>query len=363
MTRPIVKSRYDSHRALSKVSRAHASKVAFKTGMPLSKEKWVRWLTRKTGTDEQRGKHFPILGSKADLPKLRYRKPTALEKARLTKLELDTAKEERDLLDAGFKGWLIGVKYKDGSTEEIPIIAKNYTEALRKARPKMNQAASQMDEIVIIDPSIGEILHKVGAGARRAAHAIARGVKMVPGIARRVYRAGEREALKAARRLGRISALPAEIGEAYEIGAAYRPGIVPAEAEAGEPARRVLTPDEASRLVAEAVRGAPLAAKEKAEIEKAPMLYRPREEPMPEWYTPAAISAARERIAARIAGRPIKAFDPRALRPFGIPMREYQLQSYHPGSHEEYEEHRVSRIQAARRKAAWKERAPVKIES
>jgi hypothetical protein len=43
-------------------------------------------------------------------------------------------------------------------------------------------------------------------------------------------------------------------------------------------------------------------------------------------------------------------------------MREYQLQSYHPGAHEEYEEHRISRIQAARVKAAWKERAPVTFE-
>jgi hypothetical protein len=88
--------------------------------------------------------------------------------------------------------------------------------------------------------------------------------------------------------------------EAYEVGREARPGIIPA-AE-GEPERRVLTPEEASRLVAEAVRKAPLTEAEKAEIEKYPLLYRPREEPPP--YTVEELRAAQQRIAERRAAAP-----------------------------------------------------------
>jgi hypothetical protein len=325
-----------------------------------------QWLTRKEGSLKQIGQKFPVLGSKSSLPRIRYKRATPTERARLTKLELDVAKAEREMLDRGQKGFEIGVKYLDGSTEIIPVIAGSYQEALKKARPKMNQIESQIDEIVICDPDWGEIAHKIGAGARRLAHGIARGVRMIPKAAGAV----ERAAIRTGRRIGRIAALPTEIQEAYEIGKKERPGITPAAP--GEPARRVLTPDEASRLVAEAMRGAPLTQIEKAKIDAAPLLYRPIEEPMPAWYTPEALKAAQERLAhipRKHAWQPTERINGRALRPFGIPMREYQLRSYHPGRHEAYEAKRVAsiesahgRVEQARRQAAWKARAPVRLE-
>lgn len=110
---------------------------------------------------------------------MRYRQAGIRRALGQTRLSSETLAQERRLLAAGFKGWTIGVTYKDGSTEQIPIVARSYQEALRMARPKMNQVSSQVYEIVIVDPSLGEILHKVGAGAARVAKSIGRGVYRV----------------------------------------------------------------------------------------------------------------------------------------------------------------------------------------
>lgn len=291
------------------------------------------FLTRTQGTPRQVGQVFPVLGSKSNLPKIHYRRPTYIERRKLTDLELMAAKEERKLLDLGFKAWLIAVKYKDGSTEEIPIIAKDYQSALDKAKPKMNQVSSQIDEIVIIDPKIGEILHKIGTSAMVAARKIARGVKMAP---EKLEKAG----IKTARKLGRIAAMPAEFREAYEAAKAERPWLKP-EQFAKEQHIPIKTVEDWRR-------------------QPTPAIYKPKI--ATEEYTPGQLvllrEATRQSIAKKAAKRavPSSRLNGRALRPFGIPMREYQLRTI-----DEPKTETAERIELARRRAAWEERAPVTI--
>jgi hypothetical protein len=293
----------------------------------------VSFLTRKQGTPEQIGQVFPTPYMRKH-DRIKYRKPTHFERQKLSDLELKAAKEERKLLDAGFKAWVIAVKYKDGSTEEIPIIAKDYQSALDKAKPKMNQVASQVDEIVIIDPKLGEILRKIGTGAMVAAKKIARGVKMAP---EKIEKMG----IKAARKLGRIAAMPAEFGEAYEAAKAERPWLKP-EQFAKE-------------------QGVHVSSIEEWRKEPTPAIYRPeRISTSIEEYTPSErAELVRQTMIARqartrVAQRP--RLNGRALRPFGISMREYQLRTV-----EEPKTEIAERVELARRKAAWEERAPVTI--
>lgn len=291
------------------------------------------FLTRKQGTPEQIGQVFPTPYMRKHA-KIKYRKPTYLERQKLSDLELRAAKEERKLLDAGFKAWVIAVKYKDGSTEEIPIIAKDYQNALDKAKPKMNQVASQIDEIVIIDPKLGEILRKIGTGAMVVAKKIARGVKMAP---EKIEKMG----IRAARKLGRIAAMPAELREAYEAAKAERPWLKP-EQFAKE-------------------QGVPISTQEEWRREPTPAIYRPERVSIPtEEYTPSErAELVRQTMIARQAkarATPRPRLNGRALRPFGIPMREYQLRAV-----EEPKTEIAERVELARRKAAWEERAPITI--
>lgn len=295
----------------------------------------TKFLTRKQGTPKQIGQVFPTPYTRKHA-KIKYRRPTQLESQKLSDLELRAAREERKLLDANFKGWLIAVKYKDGSTEEIPIIAKDYQSALDKAKPKMNQVASQIDEIVIIDPKLGEILHKIGTGAMVVAKKIGRGVKTVIEKApEKIEKAG----IKTARELGRIAAWPAEMREAYEAAKAERPWLKP-EQFAKEQGVHVRTIEEWHK-------------------EPTPAVYSPKRISMPtEEYMPSErAELVRQTIIARQA-RAVQRpkLNGRALRPFGIPMRQYQLRTVELAAHEE-----PSRIELARRKAAWSERAPVEF--
>ena len=319
---------------------------------PISKPRGNRarvqldFRTRTTGTPRQIGKVFPVAGQGKKLPKLRFKKPTMKEKTRLTQLEREAFMEEQKLKAAGFKAWLISVRYKDGSTEEIPLIAKTYQEALRKAKPKMNQVASQIDEIVITDPKIGEILHKVGAGAMKAARKIGRGLMKAPA---RIEKLG----LKAARKLGRIWAQPEQMREAFGAAKKERPWLTPEQfaEEQGAPPKTVKEWREApTPSVYMPERAAPRA------VEEAPE------------YTPyqrrllAAETARYARETAEVRGIRLQRarINGRSWKPFGVPLLEYQSGgSAAPAAEREAQ---PSRVGAARRKAAWTERAPVKIE-
>jgi hypothetical protein len=272
------------------------------------------------------------------LPKLRFKKPTRKEKTRLTQLEREAFREEEKLKAAGFKAWVIGVRYKDGSTEEIPIIAKTYQEALRKAKPKMNQCKEQIDEITIVDPSIGEVLHKLGAGARKAARKIAKGVKMLPAKV-------EKLGLKAARKLGRIWAQPEQMREAFAAAKAERPWLTEEQFAAETGITRLR----------EAEVGVP-------QISAPGIQYPPSERELLSAETAETLRREAERREAREAAeverirRPRARLNGRGLRPFGISLREYQTSQ--PELEPKYEE---APAKIGKRRGAWKGRAHVTI--
>jgi len=181
--------------------------------------------TRTHGTQKQIGKRFPVLEIK-EKPKFdrgtlaRRKSPLSIP---VSPTELHAADAEAELLEAGFKGWTITVKYQDGTMEDVPCIAKTWKEALEKAEPQFQHINTKaVDEIVIVDPDLGEVFHKIGAGARRVAGGIAKGVKFAVRKVRETGGAIRRRAVGAAETLGRIAGTPAEMREAYEAGREYR---------------------------------------------------------------------------------------------------------------------------------------------
>jgi ribosomal protein S18 len=219
-----------------------------KTSAKLIKPKKKRldsFLTRKRGTINQIGKPFPtqspffnkkrpkIIGKETQ----RAFKGDAFKKEDLKKtyLEKMAIEQERLLTEAGFKGWTIAVQYKDGEVENIPLVARTLDEAFVKAKDKMNQDPSQVYEMVIVDPKIGEILHKIGSSAARVASKIAKGtLKSAKKLGKQVYAQAkkqikalpaktEKALVGAARVAGRISAVPTEVRESYAEAKQERP--------------------------------------------------------------------------------------------------------------------------------------------
>lgn len=114
----------------------------------------IDWRTRIKGTPRQLGQKFPIVAEKGHLAPQRWGKRRLAEQAKITRLELDTMRAEREMEAAGFKGFTIGIKMKDGTVDEIPLIAKEWHTAFNVARMRMkNYNPDQIDEITIIDPS------------------------------------------------------------------------------------------------------------------------------------------------------------------------------------------------------------------
>jgi len=187
----------------------------------------TQFLKRKRGTPKQIGQPFPVVAAKMSKPIFERR---ALTRGRmpLTPVERHALKAEEELIAGGFKGWNITIKLKDGKVIDVPLIAKTWDEAMRIAKSQMQKYnPKDIEELVITDPSISEVLHKMGAGARIVAGAIGRGawrgVKALARVAKRVPGAVERAGIRAAREIGRIEAIPAEMREAYEEAKAERP--------------------------------------------------------------------------------------------------------------------------------------------
>lgn len=133
--------------------------------------------SRRLGNRDPRiGKAFPMFQPHKRPPLLIPKHPYKSTRMPLTHLEKHAAVAEQELLKAGFKGWMITIKLKNGHIEDIPLVAKSWEQALAMARPRIHKYHSNdIDEIVIQDPSLGEILHKIGSGAVRVAKAIGRG--------------------------------------------------------------------------------------------------------------------------------------------------------------------------------------------
>ena len=221
-----MRMKYDAGRAKRKIEKLHATKVRFLTG----------FKTRIHGTDKQVGQVFPV-GSMSGkrLPLMRAPKYHGINP--LTPLELDTIHAEERMLQANLKGFTIGIRLKSGEIDEIPLIAKSWHEAFGAAQRHMQKYDPEdIDEITIVDPSLKEIAHAIAGGARRFAGAIKRGVEKIPRYAKKAEVLG----LKAARKLGRIAAMPEEMKEAFAAGERERPwpeeGAVPTYEEEKEEA-------------------------------------------------------------------------------------------------------------------------------
>jgi hypothetical protein len=158
--------------------------------------KQTTFLTRTRGTRNQIGKVFPTT-IRAKRPHIFTRALARRSKTPfpLTPVEKHAIEKEKRLLASGFKGFTITIKLKNGRIEDIPLIAKDWEAAFKIAQKNMRKYdPALIDEIVIVDPSLGEILHKMGAGAKRAAGAIARGAKWVGRKAAGVAKAAKRKA-------------------------------------------------------------------------------------------------------------------------------------------------------------------------
>jgi len=167
--------------------------------------------------DPRIGKPFPTAAFiQTEKPKFQ-RGALMRQKMPLTPVEKHAISEEEELTQSGFKGWTITVKYKDGHIDDIPLIAKSLDEAWSKAREKIKDPEN-VHEIVVVDPKIGEILHKIGSAAAGAARRIASGTM-------RIARGVRKAVVTGAHAAGRAIALPSEAKEAFQAGREERPPL------------------------------------------------------------------------------------------------------------------------------------------
>jgi len=239
-------------------------------------QKALSWRTRKKGTKRQIGQKFPIAGPRKRLARPKYPLGRGsipygtMKKTMLERLTMKAANDKWKHAAAGYeergeKGWMIGIKYKDESTQTIPIIGVDtYEEALNKAKALMDQPVKNVHEITIVDPSLREILHKIGSGAKRALTAVWEEAKKMPA---RI----ERFVIAVARGIGRVDAIPDEMKEAYLEALRERPWASEGEIKRWLEERGLMGHPEVQQEITRRVAIIP-------EREKLPRIYIPPEE-------------------------------------------------------------------------------------
>lgn len=245
---------------------------------------------RKTGTPRQIGQVFPVrnpLYNGHTRPKLQY--PRAFtgksfqgESFRgqnpLTVVEQRAIDVEDELKKAGMKGWTITVKYKDGVVEDFPIIADSFEHAMDTAKDKLSEKGDMVYEITIVDPLLGEVLHKIGSGAAKAAKFIGKGawkaVKGLSRVAKKIPGQVERAALSTSETMGRAASLPTRMGETYEE--AYERRDWPQEPEPAPPSIPVAKWETAAAYRTGRAAQAPMTMQEWRQ--RTPDIYKPEEE-------------------------------------------------------------------------------------
>jgi hypothetical protein len=239
-----------------------------------------------------------------------------------------------ELTEAGFKAYTIGIRMKTGEEIMIPLICKTWDEAIDKARSKMNELdKSQIQELVIQDPDLHQLLHQFGAGARSVAGMIGKGIKKLPGLARKTEAYG----IKAARKAGRLAAIPKEIQEAFRAGERERPWTAEEAATTEKPTTEEELLAESRRLQRIGVAGAePRPVKEAARPE-----YTPYERRILSAETARTYQAAEAR--RRFVNRPFSSKVPWSSEPAKTPSM-------------------IEAEEQAIRKARWEHRAPVTFE-
>jgi len=121
------------------------------------------------------------------------------------------------LLSTDLKGYTVTFVYKDGIRQEVPILAKSHQEALQGAcfiidhdKDKVHNL-DDVDQVRIVDPTIGEVLRVVGVRAKRVVgKAVAKAREIIPKVGVAIG--------KVPYALGRLRALPEELRREYERG-------------------------------------------------------------------------------------------------------------------------------------------------
>jgi hypothetical protein len=122
------------------------------------------------------------------------------------------------MVDGGFSGFTLGIKFKDGHAQMLPIVAKNYDDFISKAGGKIQSIdPNDVQEIAVVSCGkldVKNVFHKIGSGASRAASMIQKGAQKVGVAAAKTSRGIEKVSEKA----GQIAAFPAKLKQAYYLG-------------------------------------------------------------------------------------------------------------------------------------------------
>lgn len=112
------------------------------------------------------------------------------------------------VLSPNLKGYTVTFIYSDLTVQEVPILSSSYEDAFEGACVKINNDEDRIhnledvEEIHIVDPSIGEILKKIGSSAKE--------------YTKRIAEKGKEFVVQAAKTAGKIP--PAVERAAYEYG-------------------------------------------------------------------------------------------------------------------------------------------------
>jgi hypothetical protein len=203
--RPKVKPKFDSRAARIAQESRRKSKLAMMG---------VSWKTRKHGTKKQIGKKFPI-ESGAKLPVAsRPKVTTAYPKGRAFSTKKLAKKEADKMTKAGFDGFTLVVRMKNGELKTIPVAAKNWDDFLSKIKTRLKGVdTKKIAEISLVGGgkfSLAGVGRWLGKSARIAGMYLKRAEKVAGDVGTGIERFSER--------MGEIAAFPKRVQEAYSRG-------------------------------------------------------------------------------------------------------------------------------------------------
>ena len=186
----------------------------------------VGFKTRKTGTINQVGQVFPTGNN---LP-LHERIQTKFNRAR-SPLQKSALAETQKMVDGGFSGFTLGIRFRDGHTQMLPIVARDYHDFISKAGGKIQSIEpNEVQEIAVVSGGkldVKNVFHKIGTGASRAASMIQKGAQKAGVAAAKTSRGIEKISEKA----GQLASFPEKLKQAYYLGYAKELGKSKVELE------------------------------------------------------------------------------------------------------------------------------------
>ena len=204
--RPTIKRRWDSRAARAKQESRRKSKLAMYG---------VSFKTRIHGTPKQLGQKFPVVesGAKTLPPKIQMR-------GRVCGFSKRALEEAQKMADGGFDGYTLAVRFKDGSTQMIPVVAKSYEAFLKKIPKKLAGIDPKtIQELSVAGGAKFETVKSIFRGVGSAAKGFASGlISGKPGWSPRQTPGSPAESI--GRRLGAwTKKLPGQVTKTIEAGA------------------------------------------------------------------------------------------------------------------------------------------------